>query len=115
MRSLDLLLVKEKARLAKAAVSSYVRTSEDRHGAAEGLSHSSTNRKLQSVVNPPDISGSLKKAGTALVVVTPDPISDVAGLVLIGAGFAMRSRKPMSLESMLLETRKTLRDLQSGL
>ncbi|MDA4121727.1 MAG: hypothetical protein OK456_00950 [Thaumarchaeota archaeon] len=106
--------MKEKARLAKAAVRSYVRTSEDKHGAAESLSHSAS-RGLRAVTNPPDISGSLKKAGTALVVAIPDPISDVAGLALIGAGFAMRSRKPMSLEAMLLETRKTLRDLQSGL
>ena len=107
--------MKEKAKLARAVVSSYARTSGDRLGAAESPSTSATNKRLRGVMKPPDISSSLKKTGTALPLVIPDPIPDVAGLALIGAGFAMRSRKPMSLESMLMETRKTVSELQSGL
>ena len=105
--------MKEEARLAKAVTGSLERRTSDRLGAAENLSSSVTSKRLRAVVDPPDISKSLKKAGTALVIIPPDPISDVAGLALIGAGIVMRSRKPMSLDSMLEETRKTLRELQS--
>lgn len=104
--------MREQARLAKAMVESYARTSQDRVNSMRAMSDSATKDRLRSVVNPPDISGSLKKAGV-LLLIPPDPITDVAGLAMIGAAYALKSRKPLSLGSMLAETEKTLRDLQS--
>ena len=94
--------------------SSYARTSQDRLNAAGSISDSETQEKLRNVVRPPDVSKSLKKAGAALLL-PPDPFTDVAGLALLGAAYAMSSRKPLSIGSMLAETRKSMRDLQSML
>jgi hypothetical protein len=100
--------------MAKTLASSYARTSHDRLNAAGSILDPSTEAKLRNVLRPPDVSKSLKKAGAALLI-PPDPITDVAGVVLIGAAYAMSSRRPLSIESMLVETRRSLRDLQSML
>jgi hypothetical protein len=105
-------VLKAEIRLARARVRSYARTSGDRLSTACSISDSVTKEKLRNVVRPPDVSKSLKMAGAALLI-PPDPITDVAGVALIGAAYAMRSRRPLSIESMLVETRKTMRDLQS--
>jgi hypothetical protein len=104
--------MREQARLAKARVSAYARTSHDRLGTAASVSDSATSEKLRNVVRPPDVSKSLRAAGAALLI-PPDPFTDIAGVALLGAAYAMRARKPMSIESMLAETRKTMRDLQA--
>jgi len=104
--------MKEQVRLAKAMASSYARTSHDRRDAVGSVSEPAVAKKLRNVVRPPNISKSLKKAG-AVLLLPPDPITDVAGVVLIGAAFAMSSRQPLSIESLLVETRKSMRDLQS--
>ena len=104
--------MRELARLAKARARSYARTSHDRACAAGSISDPATGEKLRSVVHPPDVSKSLGKAGAALLI-PPDPFTDIAGVALLGAAYAMSSRRPLSIESMLAETRKTMRDLQS--
>jgi len=104
--------LKQGARLAKAAAVSIARTSQDRLRTAGGISDHSTKEKLRSVVSPPDVSRSLKKAGAALMM-SPDPFTDVPAAALIGIGLAMSSRRPLSLESLVLETRRLSRDMQS--
>ena len=80
--------------------------------ARAGISDAGTNSKLRNVVKPSDPSRSLKKAGVALMI-APDPFTDVAGAALLGAAYAMSSRRPLDLESLVAETRRLRRDLQS--
>lgn len=106
--------VKEQARLAKARVGAYARRAGDRTLVAKELSDPATSRTLRRAVSPPDASKSLKKAGV-LLLLTPDPITAIPGAALVGAGFIMKSREAMSIEALLRETKKTMRDLEGYL
>lgn len=104
--------MKDQARLAKARVSAYVRSSGDRVEVARSISDDKTAEKLRLVVKPPNPSSSLKKAG-AVLLLTPDPFTAVPGTALIGMAYVMKRREPLSVESILRETRKTMRELQT--
>jgi len=55
----------------------------------------------------------MRKAGVALIVGTPDPITAVPGVALLAASFASRRKDPAKLDDLAAETRKLLRDIQS--
>jgi hypothetical protein len=55
----------------------------------------------------------MKKAGVALIVGTPDPITAVPGVALIATSYMVRRKDPTKLDDLAAETRRILRDIQS--
>jgi hypothetical protein len=70
-------------------------------------------RRLNKVSKPNSPSSTLKKAGVALIVVTPDPVTAVPGVALIIASYAAKRNEPAKLDDVAAETRKILRDIRS--
>ncbi|MDA4114294.1 MAG: hypothetical protein OK474_09630 [Thaumarchaeota archaeon] len=102
-------------RLAKARVDAFARASQDRRSVAMSMADSATGEKLRMVVKPPNISGSLRKAGIVLLL-TPDPFTAIPGTALLGASYAMKRRQAADLGSLARETARTMqtiRDLRS--
>jgi hypothetical protein len=54
----------------------------------------------------------MRKTGVALAV-APEPLTTVAGVALMGASTAMKSREPASLASLRDETIRAIGDLKS--
>ncbi len=71
-----------------------------------------TRDSLRQVVRPNSISKTLRKAGVALML-SPDPITDVPGVIMLGASFATRGREPLTPSSVFSETRKLLSEIGS--
>lgn len=104
--------MEREAKLAKARVGAYARVSSEKVELAAKLSDKATKEKLRMVVKPPKISSAMKKTGAALIL-TPDPLTAVPGVALLGASVAMKSRDAASLEDLAKETRKAMRELGS--
>ncbi|HVC26734.1 MAG TPA: hypothetical protein VND40_01095 [Nitrososphaerales archaeon] len=79
---------------------------------AECVADVETRDRLRQVVKPNSISKTLRKAGLALML-SPDPITDVPGVIMLGASFAIRKRDPLSPASVFNETRKLLSEIGS--
>ena len=108
-------LVQEDVRLAKARVSAFARSSQDRVETASVVGNQATKGRLKMVVDPPSVSKTLRNAGVVLLV-TPDPFTGIPGVALLGASYAVKSREAANLKSLASETAKTarvIRDLQS--
>ena len=63
--------------------------------------------------NPKSPTSAMRKAGVALIVGTPDPITAVPGVALIATSYIMKKKEPAKLADLATETRKILRDIQS--
>jgi hypothetical protein len=87
------------------------------HGArlqvASDMDMSSAKLHFERLSKPKSPSSTLKKAGVALIVGTPDPITAVPGVALIVASVAMKKKEPAKLDDLANETRKIIRDLES--
>ena len=70
-------------------------------------------RNMNDLSKPSSPSNTLKKAGVALIVSAPDPVTDVAGAALIATSYAVKRKDPTKLDDLAAETRKILRDIQS--
>ncbi len=103
----------QEKRIARAAVDSLSRLQEARAHVASSVDTSAVSKSVKNVANPSSPSSSLKKAGVALIVLAPDPVTDVAGAALIATSFAVKSKEPTKLDDLAAETRKILRDMQS--
>lgn len=100
--------------LLKSSASSATRVLKDRAMVAQSLDDRETRRSLKQVVKPNCISKTMRKAGVALLL-SPDPITDVPGAILLGASFAARGRDPLNPASLFNETRKILGEIGSFL
>lgn len=69
-------------------------------------------RHFDNLTKPPSLSGGMRKVGITLIV-APDPITGVPGVVLLASSFVMKRKEPASLGSLAQETRKVLREIQS--
>ena len=103
--------VQEK-RIARSAADSLTRLREARSIVGSSIETKSVARHLNKVSKPSSPSSTLKKAGVALIVVTPDPVTAVPGAALIVASYALKRNEPAKLEDVAAETRKILRDIQ---
>ena len=92
--------------------SSATRILSERAKVARCLADGQTHDRLRQVARPNSISKTLRKAGLALML-SPDPITDVPGVIMLGASFAMRKKDPLSHASVLNETRKLLSEIGS--
>lgn len=87
---------------------------EDRQSAARSLGDPETKDKLRQVVRPNSISRTLRKAGVALLL-SPDPITDIPGAIMLGASIAAKKKDPMSASSVLEEARKLMSEIDESI
>ncbi len=79
---------------------------------ANGMGSAGMERSLKQLVRPNSVSGTLRKAG-AVLLLSPDPLSDIPAIAMIGTSYIMKRREPLSVSSMVVEAGKTLRELMS--
>ena len=103
----------QEKRIVRALAGSISRLHEARTQVASSVDTTHISRRVKDVSKPNSPSASLKKAGVALVVAAPDPVTDVAGAALIATSYALWRKEPTKLEDLAAETRRILRDMQS--
>ena len=94
------------------AADSLTRVARAKADAATSLNTSRVQSHVKGLAKPGSPSSAMKKAGVALIVGTPDPITAVPGVALIAASYASKRNDPASLADLAAETRKILRDLR---
>jgi hypothetical protein len=104
--------LKREVSVARAKAASYARTSKDRLQVASGLSNGETKARIKNAVKPTSVSGTLRKAG-AIMMLSPDPVTDIPAAMLIGASYLAKRNDPAGLESVVRETRRMMADFQS--
>lgn len=92
---------------------SLTRLNETRRGVATSMDAKSVSHQMTRLTKPSSPSSTLKKAGVALIVGTPDPITAVPGVALLAASVATKRKEPAKLDDLAAETRKVLRDIES--
>jgi len=100
-------------RIVRSAADSLARLNEVRGHVSSSMDTKPVANQLNRLSRPGSPSSALKKAGVALIVGTPDPITAVPGVALIAASFATKRKDPSKLEDLAIETRKIMRDIQS--
>ncbi len=103
----------EEKRIVRSVAHSLSRRHETKSQVASGLDLSPVKHQINRLSNPKSPSSTLKKAGFALIVGTPDPITAVPGVALIATSYVMKRKDPAKLSDLAAETRKILRDIQS--
>jgi hypothetical protein len=103
----------EEKRIVRSVADSLTRLKEARGNVASSVDTRDVSRHLTRVSKPSSPSSALKKAGVALIVVTPDPVTAVPGVALIAASYATKRHEPAKLGDLAAETKKILRDIQS--
>ena len=83
---------------------------KQRKAVAESIADSKTHGKLKQVAKPSSLTRSLRKTGVALVL-APDPLTGVAGAVLIGVSMATKKKDASSAASVFEETRTLLAEM----
>jgi hypothetical protein len=58
------------------------------------------------------MSGGMRKVG-AVLMASPDPISDIPALALLASSLVMKRREPANLSRLDQETRRLVREIQS--
>lgn len=81
---------------------------------ANRMGNAQVRRSLKQLARPNSVSGTLRKAG-AVLLLSPDPLSDIPAIAMIATSFIMKRREPLSLSSTVVEAGKTLRELKSML
>jgi hypothetical protein len=76
------------------------------------LADAQTKEKLKQVVKPNSLTKTLRRTGMALII-APDPITAVPGVVMLGASLATRKREPLTPASVFEETQKILSEMDS--
>jgi hypothetical protein len=103
----------EEKRIARSVADSLTRLREAKSNVASSIDTKGVAHRLNKVSRPNSPSSTLKKAGVALIVATPDPVTAVPGVALIVASYAAKRNEPAKLDDVAAETRKILRDIQS--
>jgi hypothetical protein len=102
----------EEKRITRSVADSLTRLQEAKSNVASSIDTKHVTHHLNQVSKPSSPSSTLKKAGVALIVATPDPITAVPGVALIAASYAAKRNEPAKLDDLATETRKILRDMQ---
>jgi len=103
----------EEKRIVRSVADSVTRLNEAKGNAASSMDTKPVVKRLTGLSKPGSPSSAMKKAGVALIIGTPDPITAVPGVALIAASFATKRKDPTKLEDLATETRKMLREIQS--
>ena len=102
----------QEKRLVHDVADSLTRLNEAKGNVASSVDTRSVSRHMRRLSKPSSPSSTLKKAGVALIVGTPDPITAVPGVALLAASVATKRREPAKLDDLAAETRKILRDIE---
>jgi len=102
----------EEKRIARSVTESLARLQEAKSNVVSSIDTKGVAHHLNNVSKPKSPSSTLKKAGVALIVATPDPITAVPGVALIAASYAAKRKEPAKLDDLAAETKKILRELQ---
>jgi len=97
----------------RSVADSLARMNEAKSQVRASVDTSKVSESLNKLSRPNSPSSTLKKAGVALIVGTPDPVTAVPGVALIAASYATKRKDPSKLEDLATETRKILRDISS--
>jgi L-aminopeptidase/D-esterase-like protein len=84
----------------------------DRKMVAGQLADSQTKDKLKQVVKPNSLARTLRKTGVALII-APDPVTAVPGVVMLGASYAMKKKEPLTPSSVFEEAQQILSEMDS--
>ena len=99
--------------LARSVADSLSRLHETKAQVASTVNPAPLKRQVDGLAKPGSPSSALKKAGIALIVATPDPVTAVPGVALIATSYAIKRKDPAKLEYLAAETRRIIRDLRS--
>ncbi len=103
----------QEKRIVRSVAGSLNRLKEAKSSVASSVDTKHVARSLKKVSRPSSPSSTMRKAGVALIVATPDPFTAVPGVALVAASYAAKSREPTKLDDLAAETRRILRDIQS--
>lgn len=103
----------QEKKLVHSVADSLTRLNEARGRVASSVDTRSVSQHVRKLSKPGSPSSALKKAGVALIVVTPDPITAVPGVALLAASVMTKRKEPAKLDDLAVETRKILRDIGS--
>ncbi len=103
----------QEKRLVRSVADSLSRLNEAKSQVASSADNSNVARRLNDLSKPSSPSSTLKKAGVALIVGSPDPITAVPGVALLASSYAVKRKDPTKLDDLAAETKKILRDIQS--
>jgi hypothetical protein len=103
----------EEKRIVRSVADSLIRLNETKGAVASSINTKPVARHLSKLSKPSSPSSALKKAGVALLVATPDPVTAVPGVALLAASYAAKRNEPAKLDDLAAETRKILRDIRS--
>jgi len=103
----------EEKEIVRSVSGSLARLTEARSSVTSSIDTKPVAKHLNKLSKPGSPSSAMKKAGIALIVATPDPITAVPGVALIAASYATKRKDPTKLEDLATETRKILREIQS--
>jgi hypothetical protein len=104
--------IKPKKAMVDETLGSLGRVAGYRKEVAASLDSKAARGRVKDVVKPSSPASTMKKVGVALIA-APDPITAVPGVALLASAYALKKKEPASLNSLLAESRKILRDLQS--
>lgn len=102
----------QEKRIVRSVAESLSRLHETKREVVSSVNTKHLTRHIKDISKPGSPSSALRKAGVALIVSAPDPVSDVAGAALIATSYAVKRRDPTKLDDLAAETRKILRDIQ---
>jgi hypothetical protein len=103
----------QEKKIVRSVTDSLSRLNEAKSQVADSVDHSKVTKRMRDLSKPSSPSSNLKKAGVALIVSAPDPITDVAGVALVATSYAVKRKDPTKLDDLAAETRKILREIQS--
>jgi len=103
----------QEGKIVRSVADSLTRLKEAKTMVASSSDNSDVSKHLKGISKPNSPSSALRKAGIALIVATPDPVTAVPGVALIATSYAVRRKEPTKLDDLAAETRKILRDMQS--
>ncbi len=103
----------QEKKIVRSVADSLSRLSETKAEVASRVDTTAVKQHASKLTNPSSPSKALRKAGVALIVATPDPVTAVPGVALIASSYAVRGKDPTKLDDLAVETRKILRDIQS--
>ena len=103
----------QEKKLVRSVSESLSRLSEAKSQVASSVDAAQIAGHAKKLSNPSSPSSALRKAGVALIVATPDPVTAVPGVALIATSYAIKRKDPTKLDDLALETKRILRDLQS--
>jgi hypothetical protein len=103
----------QEKKIVRSVAESAARLTNARTQVAASVDTAPIRKHVNGLTKPGSPSSAMKKAGVALIVGTPDPITAVPGVALLASSYVAKRKDPSKLEDLALETRKILREIQS--